>query len=120
MTLAVFNFPFHKVRHLYPAGDQQKFGSGYTYAVKPLLPEQRTFVLTFAALQWGAPVATYDMQALIDFYEAHRLWDRFTYPHPQYGNLTVRFGRALEVPQSLDGGTGVTEQCEIQLIEQPL
>lgn len=120
MTLAVFPSVYHKVRHTYPAGDQQKFGRGYTYAVKPLLPIQRTFILSFAALQWDAPHTEYDMQTLVDFYEAHEMWDRFTYTHPKYGDLIVRFAKALEVPESLDGGTGATNTLEVQLIEQPL
>lgn len=120
MTLATYAFPYHRVRHIYPPGDQQKFGRGYTYAVKPLLPLQRTFILTYPLMVWGSSDANYDMQTLITFYETHELWDRFTYPHPQYGNLIVRFGAPLQTPDSIPNGNGATDQFEVTLIEQPL
>jgi hypothetical protein len=120
MTLATFPSTVHTPRHTYPPGDQQKFGKGYQYAVKPLLPLQRTFILSFDAMQWDGPVAGYDMQTLIDFYEAHELWDRFNYVHPKYGTLIVRFATPLAVPKSVKGGSGATEPFEVQLIEQPL
>jgi len=115
-----FNFPYHTVRHIYPQGDQQKFGRGYMYAVKPLLPIQRTFILKFNAMNWLATGSGYGMQDLVAFYELHEMWDRFTYPHPLYGNLITRFAKALEVPEVLDNGFGHTQPLEIQLIEQPL
>ena len=120
MTLALFPSNYHLVRHVYPAGDQQQFGNGYQYAVKPLLPLQRTFILKFPTLVWGSSDTSQDMQTLVNFYELHELWDRFNYNHPQYGMLIVRFAKSLEIPESIPGGSGATQPFEIHLIEQPL
>lgn len=126
-----FNFPLHSPTHTYPKGDAVKFGKGYTFNAKPQLPFQRIFRLRFGAMQWFLNTdgtvdrttnPTYNMQCLIDFFEAHDTSQAFTYPHPVYGNLTVKFSadQTFEVPASLIGGTGVTEPFEIFLEEQPV
>ena len=118
-----FNFPYYTVRRIYPAGDQQKFEKPrlHVRCQVAAVPIQRTFILKFNAMaNWLATSSGYGMQDLVLFYEAYEMWDRFTYPHPLYGNLIVRFSKALEVPETLDNGFGHTMPLEIQLIEQPL
>lgn len=117
-----FPFSYHSVTHSYPRGDGQKFGRGYSFAAAPQLPLVRTFKLQFSAMQWDAPDTKYDMQTFINFYEVHNTFQPFIYPHPKFGNITVRFSAdtPLEVPRSHNGGTGVTEGFEISLVEQPV
>lgn len=130
MSLDVFPFSMHTVTHTYPKGDSVKFGKGYEFNAKPLLPFQRTFHLYFSAMQWffnadGSLDTTsnpsFNMGALVQFFEAHDYSQAFTYPHPIYGDITVKFaaGTAFEIPKSLPGGSGVTEPLQVDLVEQP-
>lgn len=127
--METFDFSIHTPSHNYPKGDSFKFGRGYESAIKPQDPIQRTFTLKFAAMVYflqangAADVTTepeINMQRLIAFYERHQMWKSFVYPHPLYGNLTVRFAEPLPVPQPIEKGNGVTEAFEIKLIEQIL
>jgi phage-related protein len=129
MAREVFNFPMHRPLQSYPQGDQVRFGGGYTFAAKPTEPEQRTFRLMFDGMVWwknGAGVVddtvnpTTNMFALLKFYERHKLWKQFDYPHPVHGTVIVRFAKPIEQPDSVTGGSGVTEAFEVTLIEQPL
>lgn len=124
-----FNFPYHLISHNYPKGDAFQFGGGYQFSSVPQLPQQRTFRLTFKAMVYflhtdgtldhTGGTAGLNMQALIDFYEAHR-GVTFIYPHAAYGNINVQFaaGTQFEVPKPLEGGNGVTDGLEIFLVEQ--
>lgn len=125
-----FNFPYHSVTHTYPKGDSVKFGKGYTFNAKPILPFQRVFRLHFNAMQWflnsdgtldHATNATYNIQALIDFFEAHDTSQAFTYIHPAYGPITVKFSadQTFEIPKTIDGAGGTTESLDLFLVEQP-
>ncbi len=127
--MATFNFPFHKVRTQYPnAGDSVQFGNSYEFTSGPRAPQQRTFILNFAAMKYyhdanGNVVnnvnTTTNYKTFQEFYETHGTWTSFTYPHPIHGNLTVRFAAPLTDPEGIEGGMGVTKPFEIQLKEQP-
>lgn len=126
----VFSFPYHVPTHIYPKGDSFKFGRGWEFTAKPQLPVQRRFKLSFSVMQWqfnpttGLADATINPEtnilALINFYEAHYTWDAFIYPHPVFGNITVKFAAdaPFEVPKGLIGGTGAVEGFELILVEQ--
>jgi hypothetical protein len=128
-----FSFPYHTPTHTYPRGDAVQFGRGYQFNAKPQLPFQRTFRLHFNAMKWflntdGTVDRTthpeYNMQCLLDFFEAHDTSQAFIYPHPIYGNLTVKFSsdQQVEVPATIESstGNGVTEAFDLFVVEQPL
>lgn len=131
-----FIFSAHVPSHTYPAGDQIKLGSGYTFAAEDVGPVQRTFNLSFKSLRWfqnptppmnatprdmwsSTKEPHLNALALLDFFERHRMFKRFIYPHPVYGDIVVRFAAPAEVGKALDGGSGWTESFDIKLIEQP-
>src|SRR5262245_11203428 len=123
-----FNFPYHKVRTIYPDNSARvQFGGAYEFVAKPNAPDQRIFILTFAAMRFFFTSGTLDANVsptvnyknFRNFYEAHRLYEKFTYPHPEFGNLTVRFHKPLNDPEGIAGGNGAVGQFEIELIEQP-
>lgn len=126
--METFNFPFHTLQIRYPEQPQVKFGKGYSYGVKPLLPVMRTFLLSFNTMRWhttngwvgvsAVPEPTQNMKALLDFYEAHGMWRRFIYSNQVFGTTIVKFSAPLETPKSHMGGTGWVEPFELQLEEQ--
>ena len=140
MTMETFNFPYHgSPKETYPNSSQVvQFGKGYRFASKPKGPDQIVFTLPFNMMQFfenvsidpGPPIVVtrtvnrtkmplYNMQLLIDFYERHRLYKKFIYPHPRRGNVVVRFNKPLEVPATLQDGLGVTEPFTVELILEP-
>ena len=129
--MAVFDFPNHTMTTTFPRGDSFKFGRGYEFASKPQLPLQRRFKLHFNGVVWyfnsnGTVNASTDLPnnaaRLTAFYETHQSFEPFTYVHPLYGSLTVRFAAdaPLDLPKSKEGGSGMTDSFEVVLVEQPL
>lgn len=127
MSYETFDFPYHSVRHRYPAGDSIQFGGGYVFAAEPAVPTQRTFILKFNALRIyrvaGVLSDTVNAQtnllALDKFYNNHLLWKRFNYVHEQFGTLVCRFLEPFEMPEIIPGGLGVSKDFELTIIEQP-
>ena len=118
--METFDFPFHTVSDEYPVSSTTiKLGGGYQFASKPRGPDQILFKLSFKAMWFGTLNAQIDMQAMIDFYEAHRLYEPFEYEHPTRGLVVVRFSKPLVVPKGIEGGGGQTEPVSIELILQP-
>lgn len=127
--METFDFPFHTVEDEYPASSTtMKFGGGYQFASKPTGPDQITFKLNFKAMWfYEGPPGTVDatsnpkinMQKLIEFYEAHRLYEPFEYPHPRRGTLTVRFAKPLKVPDYVEKGRGQLQPFSVDLILLP-
>lgn len=126
--MQTFNFPYHKQSTKYPENSfRVTFGGGYQFVSKPQHKGQRIFTLYFTGMKFyltngvinNTDSPTLNMQKLIEFYEAHELYEPFTYPHPVFGNVTVRFNTPLEIPKGYSGGTGVVEDFQIELIEQP-
>lgn len=129
--METFDFPVHTVRHTYPEGTTIRFGGGYEYGVKPLLPLQRSFTLTFQSMQWArnedgdidetvvTEPAGCNLRKLDLFYEAHRMDKSFEYEHEIYGTIVVKFARPFECPPAKVGGSGWTEGFEMVLREQP-
>jgi hypothetical protein len=124
-----FNFPYHEVQDEYPESSARlKFGGGYEFASKPTAPDQVVFVLTFPGMWYyenppgtvnTATNATRNMGALQAFYEAHRLYEKFDYPHPRRGTVSVRFEKPLKTPRVIPKANGLCEPFEVRLIMQP-
>lgn len=126
--MAVFNFPYHTQETEYPdSGFRATLGNSYQFAAPPSAPDQRKFTLKFPLLKWfvtagaidPAPSALINMAALDAFYNRHRCWAVFTYPHPVYGNLPCRFNKPLKIPKGIEGGDGAVKDIEIELLEVP-
>lgn len=128
--METFDFPHHVPTHVYPKGDSFKFGGGYEHAAAPSGPIQRRFTLSFSAMIWYKNAQDeYDptidpednVYRLIQFYEAHLTFKKFIYPHPVFGDLICRFATdaPFDVPAG-KGGTGVTNEFQLTLVEQPL
>jgi hypothetical protein len=139
----VFFFPFHKVQDEYPKNSvTTQFGNGYSFASAPIGPPQIMFHLDFPTMFWftarspdGPINRTFspsitpglNLAALVDFYEAHQLYNTFMYPHPTRGNVITRFSKPLITPKNLpqvlnfyEGYWGhMVEPFQIDLILQP-
>lgn len=127
--MQTFDFPFHLVEDQYPESSTTiQFGGGYQFATKPKGPDQITFKLTFKGMWFferSPGVVDRDrdpqinMALMQDFYEAHRLYEPFYYPHPRRGLVTVRFSKPLQIPKGVERGNGQTEQVNVEFILQP-
>ncbi len=107
-----FDFPYHRVRDLYPAGATTQFGKGYEFAARPRGPDQIIFALSFKAMWFfqdpntmlfkNDVVPKLNVLSLVQFYETVRMYDTFTYPHPFRGNVICRFSKPLQTPALAD------------------
>jgi hypothetical protein len=141
MTYPTFMWDRHKVETQYPESSiRVQFGNSYQFAAPPDSPDQRIFKLDFTGFKYymtqsmvmvsGSPVYTQTVDlttnqyinnvgALEAFYQAQRLYNKFTYNHPSAGSVVVRFSKPLLVPKGTPGGNGVVEDFQILLVEQP-
>ncbi|PZP71764.1 hypothetical protein [Methylorubrum populi] len=146
MALERFNFPFHSPNDEYPGGSTIKFGRGYRFAAQPPGPDEIITHLAFPAMfvlnvnAGDAPhrtaLPTFNIFALQDFYERHRMFKPFLYPHASRGEVIVRFDKPLIMPKAIktspgevgaiqDQETGVVyrahqvEPFELQMLIQP-
>lgn len=125
----LFDFPYHKVSTSYPDdGYKAKLGNSYNYTAPPPAPSQRVFKLKFKVLKYFTNAdgtintttqAQLNLGALEVFYQAHKQHASFSYLHPVYGEVTVKFSKPLEIPEGADGGMGVYENIEVEFTEQP-
>lgn len=124
-----FDYPYHSVEDRYPENSKTvQFGNSWEFASKPSGPPQIQFRLQFEGMFWifdsnnevdRTTDPQINMAHLVDFYEAHQLYEKFTYPHPVRGDVTVRFAQPLIVPRTrLDSG-GFTDPFEVVLRMQP-
>lgn len=126
--VATFNFPLHTLETEYPeSGQRVRMGRGYEFATRPRGPDQTVFTLTFKAMWFffltngsvdRAKFPTRNMQLLDDFYQLHRLYEPFVYPHDILGNVNVRFKEPLRY-KVLEAGRGQTEPFSVKFILQP-
>ncbi|WP_353645771.1 hypothetical protein [Mesorhizobium sp. WSM2239] len=119
--MAVFDFPYHTIEEEYPVSSTtMKFGGGYQFASKPKGPDQIKFILNFEAMWFSTPPhPKLNMQTLVDFYEDHRLYEPFDYPHPRLGTVSVRFATPLKIPEGIKKGRGQVKPFKIELLLQP-
>ena len=125
-----FDFPYHTVEFEYPdSSGILKFGRGWEFASKPKGPDQRIFILNFNTMVYylaSGPGggynltknAQYNAGALEKFYQDHRQYEPFKYPHPGEGNITVRFKDPLKLKLKV-AGLGTVEPFQIRLTELP-
>lgn len=128
MALSRFNFPYHKVQSTYPTeGNNLTLGNSWSYNSKPTSPPQRTFELSFKIMKYfvsngvldNISEAPINLGALEAFYQAHKMHTTFTYPHPVYGDIAVKFLKPLVIPEGIEGGQGAVAGVSVQLIEIP-
>ena len=127
--MATFTWMNHGFSTSYPeSGFKVQFGNSYEYAEGPTAPDQRVITLSFPMLKYyvnssGVVDATIkptlNMLALENFYNTHKMWKTFVYPHPVHGNMNVRFRKPLQIPNGILGGDGAVGSFSIELIEQP-
>lgn len=125
--METFNFPFHKFSTDYPeSGTRVQLNGNYLFTAPPNGPDLRTITLRFPTMFYyltsGGAIdivknPQYNMAVLEAFYNRHKLHKSFLYPHPVYGNMEVKFGRPLRIPEGMDGGSGAVEEFTIDLIE---
>lgn len=126
--MATFNFPYHTLGVKYPESSTQvNFGRGYMFASKPKGPDQVTYILRFRGMKFfqntngsfnKSLYPNLNMALLEDFYNQHKLYETFVYPHPALGNINVKFAKPLEYNIKEDGH-GITESFTVELISQP-
>lgn len=126
--LPIFSFMKHRTATRYPQnGTTIQFGGGYIFSAKPSAPPQRIFILDFDVMKWYInsdgtldPYTDADINigALDAFYNLVQTYAPFTYVHPSYGPLTVKFFKPLEIPPGEKGGTGSVFNIQLELVEQ--
>ncbi len=126
----IFNFPYHSFSTEYPdSGFRAALGNSYQFSAPPSAPDQRQFTLKFATMVYyknaeGAgvdptPNPKINFAVLEAFYNKHKLFAIFMYPHPVYGNVPCRFRKPLKVPFPKRNGGGSLEPFELELVEAP-
>lgn len=124
-----FIWMYHRVSTVYPdASIKVQFGNSYSFTAPPSAPDQRRFILKYAALKYFTdecdcidlltnPII--NLGALEAFYNQVKTYSTFIYKHAIYGELPVRFNRPLTIPEGEVGGQGVHFNIEVELIEVP-
>lgn len=128
--LKVFPFTIHSVVTAYPERNSRaRLGGGWTHTQKPVGPPAKAFTLTFKAMKYeltedggidSEKNLETNLQALDNFYQEHELHGHFLYNHYAYGSMVVIFNAPFKTPRLLDGGSGVTENFTIELLEIPV
>lgn len=125
--MQTFNFPYHKFRTEYPeSGNRVQLGGNYVFTAPPNGPDLRRITLSFPTMKYYlnglnqidlTANPQINMAVLEKFYNDHKLHKSFTYPHPIYGNMEVKFFSPLKIPDGITNGGGAIEDFEIELIE---
>jgi hypothetical protein len=113
--MKTFDFPFHTVRDDYPESSASvRFGRGYAFASRPRGPDQIITHLSFPVMFTMVNQTTglidrtvaphYNFEALLAFYEEHRMYEIFKYNHPRKGLTEWRFSKPLQTPDPLGPG----------------
>lgn len=123
--METFDFPYHTWSTRFnPEPTTKGFGGGWSHASEPRTPIVRTFVLKMSGMKYYSnvddsldetSVPQLNAWVLEMFYERHRLNTSFIYPHPNRGNLVVRFAAQLELPEV--GNFGMLPTFDISLIQ---
>lgn len=110
--MQTFDFPYYRHSDKYPESSvTMKFGRGYQFASKPKGPDQIICELEYPHMFWMQDPITNEfrddvnlqlnIKALISFYEAHRLYEKFWFDHPTRGVTVWRFNKPLETPKRI-------------------
>jgi hypothetical protein len=126
--MATFDFPYHELEVRYPESSiAVAFGGGYEFTSAPKAPDQVEYTLHFEAMFFFETVPGFtddtkypdlNMAVLEKFYNEHKMYKKFDYPHPTLGNLRVRFAAPLSYKIVKDG-KGRVEPFSIRLKLQP-
>lgn len=127
--MAIFPAEYFTWTTKYPdSGLRIAFARSYAYTAGPTAPDQRIFVLRLQGMQYFLyPLGSIDrvseagrnLAKLEDFYQAHKLHVAFDLNHPVYGTVSCKFNRPLELPEGVQGGNGLVDIVEVELLEQP-
>lgn len=86
-----------------------------------------TYILHFAAMKFFLNSSgnvsktiqpTINMARLEDFYNVHKMYEKFILPLPGKGNLTVRFAKPLEY-KIKENGNGLVDAFQLEVLTQP-
>lgn len=129
MALETFNFPYHTVETTNPDSSTRiQMGNSYIFSAAPSAPDQRSFKLYFKTMKVyetsGGAIDYVTDQAmnfmrLVQFYQTHKTYKSFLYPHPLHGTVEVKFKSPLVEPKGVEGGFGHTEAFDVEFIEIP-
>jgi hypothetical protein len=98
--------------------------NGWEFTAKPSTPYRRKFKLTISGMRWRMGGAGLDVTTdptmnagrLLQFYQARRKWDTFTYNHEYLGTITCRFSEPLAIPKAIPNSNGLIPDFEVILI----
>ncbi len=126
--METFTFAYHTPEVVYPdSGTKLSFGRGYEFASKPKGPDQVKYILHFDAMFFfeNPPGTlslvtrpTMNMAVLEAFYNTHKMYEKFIYPHPTNGNIVCRFDEPLKYKVATNG-RGRVEPFSLTLLSQP-
>lgn len=127
--MQTYTFDKYVLETEYPeSGARVRFGRGYEFASRPRGPDQVEYVLHYEAMFFYfltnsttldlTKNTTINMALMEQFYQNHKLYEPFVFPHPSKGNLTVRFREPLKF-KVVKGGRGQVEPFSVRLIQQP-
>jgi hypothetical protein len=111
----------------YPDRPEVKFGSGDSFASRPVGPDQVIYTLEYQGMLFFQKKngrldlernKRINMGRMVDFYERHRTYGKFHFIHPWKGKKLVRFKDPLVYKLKPDG-RGITEPFTVKLILQP-
>ncbi len=126
--MAIFDFPMHTFSTENPESSfRAKMGGSYVFSAPPAAPDQRIFKLKFRAMKYFVTAGGIDINVKPEinlarlelFYATHKTHATFTYPHPVYGDVVCSFNKPLIVPAGTEGGGGIVENIEVELLEHP-
>jgi hypothetical protein len=126
--METFDFPYFTWTTEYPESSAKvQFGRGYEFASKPRGPDQVKYTLHFKTMMFftdevGRVVTgvqpKINVARLEEFYQKHRLFEKFILPIPGKGLLTVRFSKPLKY-RVAENGNGTVESFELEVLTQP-
>ena len=129
--METFNFPFHGTPAMTTDDNSTSITlkGGFKFSAEPSEPILRIFTLTFPVMGYeflpnGDPDALgtlnteHNVLSLWEFYKKHGTWKTFTYPHPAFGDVTVKFDTPFTIPQ-VTGNQGKVSSIEVKLREHP-
>ena len=127
--METFVFPYHIMEVKYPdSGAAISFGGGYEFTSKPRAPDQVEYILNFEAMWFFTDLSDakldinknpkMNMGLLEAFYNKHKMYGKFWYPHQTQGLLKVRFAEPLSYKIAKAGG-GRVEPFSLRFKLQP-
>lgn len=129
--METFNFPYHGNPSRTPEDSSSSItlGSGFKFSNTPANPIIRTYELTFPVLGYftlpngdpdleGTVNPEWNVAGLERFYERHETYKTFIYPHPFWGDRTVKFDAPFSVPE-VTGNQGRVLNLTLKFREHP-